>query len=112
MLRNLPDQNARIITFAPSVENSFLVSAILVFLGYRSVHVSGKHHLKLETCSSKNLYQVNIRLCNYGVLATGFDAPTVDVVCIARDKIPVLYSQMIGRGLRGSSVGGTEQCLV
>ena len=63
MLRNLLDQNARIITFAPSVENSFLVSAILVFLGYRSVHVSGKHHLKLETCSSKNLYQVNIRLC-------------------------------------------------
>ena len=51
-------------------------------------------------------------MCNYGVLATGFDAPTVDVVCIARPtKSPVLYSQMIGRGLRGQSYG-TEQCLV
>mgnify|MGYP001493181216 CR=1 FL=1 len=55
-------------------------------------------------------YQI---MCNYGVLATGFDAPNVDVVCIARPtKSAVLYSQMIGRGLRGPKVGGTEQCLI
>ena len=114
MLKNLLDQNARIIMFAPSVENSFLVSAILVFLGYRSVHVSGKTPSKTRDSLIQKFvsgeYQI---MCNYGVLATGFDAPTVDVVCIARPtKSPVLYSQMIGRGLRGPSVGGTEQCLV
>jgi len=52
-------------------------------------------------------------LCNYGVLTTGFDAPKTDVVCIARPtKSPVLYSQMIGRGLRGPAVGGTENCTI
>ena len=25
---------------------------------------------------------------------------------------PVLYSQMIGRGMRGPKVGGTEQCVI
>ena len=50
----------------------------------------------------KNEYQI---MCNYGVLATGFDAPKEDVVCIGRPtSSSVLYSQMIGRGLRGSAV--------
>ena len=25
---------------------------------------------------------------------------------------PVLYSQMIGRGLRGKAVGGTDECMI
>ena len=55
-------------------------------------------------------YQI---MCNYGVLATGFDAPKVDVVCIGRPtSSSVLYSQMIGRGLRGSAVGGTSECII
>ena len=47
------------------------------------------------------------------MLATGFDAPKTDVVFIARptDSI-VLYSQIIGRGLRGPAIGGTEECLI
>ena len=57
-----------------------------------------------------NKFQI---MCNYGVLATGFDAPKIDVVCIARPTTsPVLYSQMIGRGMRGPKVGGTEQCVI
>lgn len=52
-------------------------------------------------------------LCNYGVLTTGFDAPIVRAVVVARPTIsPVLYEQMIGRGMRGPRFGGTERCLV
>ncbi|EXJ11393.1 MULTISPECIES: DEAD/DEAH box helicase [Nitrincola] len=111
---NLLDQGAKIILFAPSVNNSFLVSAILTFLGYKSVHISAK----VSPSSRDSLIGKFVRgeyqiLCNYGVLSTGFDAPSVDVVCIARPtKSAVLYSQMIGRGLRGKSVGGTEECLI
>jgi len=113
-LRNLLDQGARVIMFAPSVRNSFLVSAVLVFLGYRSVHVSGETAPRTrDSLISKFVsgeYQI---ICNYGVLATGFDAPIIDAVCIARPtKSAVLYSQMIGRGLRGVAVGGTKQCYV
>lgn len=52
-------------------------------------------------------------LCNYGVLTTGFDAPSVRCVVVARPTTSrVLYEQMIGRGLRGPLFGGTDECLV
>lgn len=52
-------------------------------------------------------------LSNYGVLTTGFDAPRVRAIVIARPTAsPILYEQMIGRGMRGPRFGGTEECLV
>ena len=52
-------------------------------------------------------------LCNYGVLTTGFDAPSVRCVVVARPTAShVLYEQMVGRGMRGPAFGGTERCLV
>jgi DNA repair protein RadD len=56
--------------------------------------------------------QVKI-LCNYGVLTTGFDAPQVRAVVVGRPtNSRLLYEQMIGRGMRGPSFGGTSECLV
>ena len=50
-----------------------------------------------------------IILCNYGILTTGFDAPKITAAIIARPtKSLVLYSQMVGRALRGSAMGGTD----
>jgi superfamily II DNA or RNA helicase len=52
-------------------------------------------------------------LCNYGVLTTGFDAPRISALVIGRPTAsPLLYEQMIGRGMRGPRFGGTEECLV
>ena len=52
-------------------------------------------------------------LCNFGVLSTGFDAPKTDLIFISRPtQSLVLYSQMIGRGLRGEAIGGTEKCKI
>ena len=52
-------------------------------------------------------------LCNYGVLTTGFDAPKIENVVIARPTTSaVLYEQMIGRGTRGPLNGGTPHCLI
>jgi superfamily II DNA or RNA helicase len=52
-------------------------------------------------------------LFNYGVLTHGFDAPNTDVVIIGRPtQSPILYSQMIGRGLRGPKVGGNKECIL
>jgi superfamily II DNA or RNA helicase len=52
-------------------------------------------------------------LCNYGVLTTGFDAPRVRAVVVGRPTTsPVLYEQMIGRGMRGPRFGGTDVCRV
>ena len=52
-------------------------------------------------------------LINFNVFTTGFDDPTIDCVVIARPTFSVvLYSQMIGRGLRGPLNGGTKDCLI
>lgn len=52
-------------------------------------------------------------LVNYGVLTTGFDAPKTNAVVITRPTTSlVLYSQMIGRGIRGKKMGGTDGCVL
>ena len=52
-------------------------------------------------------------LINYEVLTTGFDAPNIKCVFITRPTHSiVLYSQMIGRGLRGPRMGGNKNCLL
>ena len=52
-------------------------------------------------------------LTNFGVLTTGFDAPAASAAIIARPtKSLVLYSQMVGRVIRGPKAGGTPTCEV
>jgi superfamily II DNA or RNA helicase len=52
-------------------------------------------------------------LCNCEVLTTGFDAPRVTHVVMARPTVSrVLYEQMVGRGLRGRQFGGTDECVI
>lgn len=46
-------------------------------------------------------------------LTTGFDSTNIECVFIARPtQSVVLYSQMLGRGLRGPQMGGNEECLL
>lgn len=52
-------------------------------------------------------------LFNYGVLTTGFDAPKVEYIVLARPvRSEILYEQIIGRGIRGPEFGGTELCTI
>lgn len=105
-------EDRRVLLFAASVAQSKFFAAILMFFGIEAAHLDGstnkvRRRQLIEDFKSGQL-QV---LCNYGVLSTGFDAPNTDVVLIARPTAsPVLYSQMIGRGLRGPAIGGTEAC--
>lgn len=49
-------------------------------------------------------------LLNYGVLTTGFDAPRTDICIIARPITSVvMYSQMVGRILRGTENKGNYE---
>jgi DNA repair protein RadD len=50
-------------------------------------------------------------LLNVEVLTTGFDAPKIDTLVMCRPTLSaILYEQMVGRGLRGPMMGGTETC--
>ena len=70
-----------------------------------------KHPLIAEKNLLKILgIKINV-IFNYGVLSTGFDAPNTNTVMIVRPTAsPIMYSQMLGRGLRGPEVNGNEEC--
>ncbi len=111
-IEDLARRHRRILVFAATVEHSSLLAAVLQMRGYEAASVTGNtpaarrsqiiDHFKQDTP------QVRI-ICNYGVLTTGFDAPLISAALIARPtKSLVLYSQMVGRAIRGKRAGGNE----
>ena len=100
--------------FACSVEHAQAMSILLRRKGRTAATVSGvtrdstrRHLIELFKAGKLSV------LCNFGVLTTGFDAPKVRAVVVARPtKSRLLYEQMIGRGMRGDAFGGTPECLV
>ena len=52
-------------------------------------------------------------LLNYGVFTAGFDAPRTRCAIIARPTTSlVLYSQMVGRAMRGPRAGGNSRAYI
>lgn len=109
-LWELAESGQQVLLFAASVEQSRMLCAALIYRGHRAAHIDGSTSKENRRSSIAKFRRGDINvICNYGVLATGFDSPNVDIVMIARPtKSIVLYSQMIGRGMRGPSVGGTD----
>jgi len=101
-----------VLFFACSVTHSRFIAAMLMYMSVKSGHIDGNTDKRTRAglLSSFKSGEIQV-ICNYGILSTGFDAPNTDVVFIARPTASVvLYSQMIGRGLRGPAIGGTEAC--
>jgi DNA repair protein RadD len=103
-----------IIVFATSLEQSKQITSILNLFNVPAAHVDGEtpSFMRSQIINDFRAQRINV-LCNFEVLSTGFDAPLVDCVFIARPTSSVvLYSQMIGRGLRGPLIGGKEKCRI
>lgn len=105
---------ASILFFACSVEHSKFISSVLMYMGYFVAHIDGNTDSALRKRHIDGFRSGDVQvICNFGVLSTGFDAPKTDVVFISRPTASiVLYSQMLGRGLRGPAIGGTEECKI
>jgi len=109
----LCSRHTRIIVFAPSVGNAEMLTAVLEARGIVSARCVTGSTPMYERQRSIRWYMSKGEgsrvLCNYGVLTTGFDAPRTSAVLIARPtKSLVLYSQMVGRGIRGVRAGGND----
>ncbi|NOD36651.1 MULTISPECIES: DEAD/DEAH box helicase [unclassified Ruegeria] len=103
-----------VILFACSVEHANTLTALLKMRGVSAACVTGSTSRQIRHRSIERFKAGEISvLCNYGVLSTGFDAPKANVAIIARptDSL-VLYSQMVGRVIRGSKANGTNECKV
>lgn len=115
-LRSLNIERKPTIVFACSVEHAKMLSAMLTLEGIRNSLVLGE----MDSMDRKNAIEVFKKrdsgvdiIINYEVLTTGFDSKNIKCVFITRPtKSIVLYSQMLGRGLRGPLMGGNEECIL
>lgn len=110
---SLLKKHKRIILFSINVNHSETLSLSLSALGIKASSISSK----TEKSTRRNLIaefksddDQPMVLCNYGVLTTGFDAPKTSCAVITRptDSL-VLYSQMVGRVIRGEKAGGNKE---
>ena len=113
-IEQLARSHSRILLFAATVEHARLIATVLRARGLSAGFVTGetppleRSRTIQRFLASDDEPQV---LCNFGVLTTGFDAPAVSAAVIARPtRSLVLYSQMVGRAIRGPEMGGTAEC--
>jgi superfamily II DNA or RNA helicase len=108
------DKSWPVLFFACSVHHAEAMVALLRRRGRAAAVVTADTREATRRHLVQAFRQGEIQvLCNYGVLTTGFDAPRVRAVVIGRPTASrVLYDQMIGRGMRGPTFGGTDECLV
>jgi superfamily II DNA or RNA helicase len=103
-----------VLLFACNVEHSQLLSLLLRRKGRTAASVTAETPETMRRRWIQEFKEGPLQfLCNVGVLTTGFDAPRIEVIAIARPTGSVLlYEQMVGRGMRGPKNGGTKECLL
>ena len=113
-IRSLAEHHSRILVFAPSVRAAELISSVAGASGLQADCITGVTESARRQRAISRFKRSGRRaqvLVNYGVLTTGFDAPKASAAVIARPTMSlVLYSQMVGRVIRGPLAGGTESC--
>ena len=119
----LKEGHKRILLFATSVEHSRIMCGLLNVVCEETNEKCrvdcivgstdpGTRENIIKDFKSDNLTPHVI--CNFNVLSTGFDAPNIDAGIIARPtKSLVLFSQMVGRMIRGPMTpGGTNTATI
>ena len=100
------------IIFCTSVDHATKISDLLVSKGRKSACVSYKTSKQDLISTFESLKKGELEFITNAVkLSEGFDYPPIQSVILARPtRSPVLYKQMIGRGLRNSP--GKHECFV
>ena len=106
-------RHRRTIVFCPSVESAQECNYLLQENGVLTYAVTAntEREYRREIIDNfKSDRKDNMIMFNFGVLTAGFDAPKTSCVIIARPTSSlVLYSQMVGRALRGPRSGGNSK---
>jgi DNA repair protein RadD len=108
------DLRNSVLYFGPAVHDAECMAYLLAECGVPAAVVSGETLNSTRRRIIDDFKNGAVRvLCNCEVLTTGFDAPRVTHIVVARPTVSlVLYQQMIGRGLRGEKFGGTPTCTI
>jgi superfamily II DNA or RNA helicase len=106
-------RHRRILFFGTTVDHAKVMATVLQARDHRAAVITGETE---DAARKRRIREFKtdsgdpMVLCNYGVLTTGFDAPNTSAALIARPtQSLVLYSQMLGRAIRGPKAGGNEE---
>lgn len=101
-------ENDSILVFACTKEHCIILHRLLKLEGIESAVILGDTNKSTRANDIDRFKKNDLKvLINYGVLSTGFDAPNLNTLIMARPtKSIVLYSQIVGRALRGKNNGG------
>ena len=109
-------RHQRIIVFCPSVQCARESADIVSAQGLHGVSVvadTPDDQRRTIISTFRNDDGAPMAIFNYGVLTAGFDAPRTRCVIVARPTTSlVLYSQMVGRAMRGPRSGGNRRCQI
>ena len=100
-----------ILIFAASTAHCIVLDMILKKENISSKYILGssKKEERVQSIEDFKNKKINV-LINYSVLSTGFDAPLLNTLIIARTiNSKILGSQIIGRALRGERNGGNKR---
>ncbi len=100
------------LVFAVGHDHARALGSVLSDFGIPNAVILGDTHSEARTRAIGAFRAGRLRaLVSVGVLTTGFDAPNVDCILMARPtKSPGLYVQMLGRGMRLAE--GKRNCIV
>lgn len=109
-------RHARILVFCPSVDCAHRCAEDLANSGILSDVITTRTNEQDRRAAIEDYKSHDVTrrvLFNFGVLTTGFDAPKTSCVVIARPTTSlVLYSQMMGRAMRGPRVNGNKRASI
>ena len=111
---SLHKDGRQILFFGANKTQAIIMSKFLKDAGYESATIVSETRYGARRSYIRRFTEGHIKvLCNYEVLATGFDSPKIDTLMIARPTgSKIIYQQMVGRGLRGPKFGGTPECTI
>ncbi len=105
----------KILFFGCSVGHSRKIAiALRAMYGINARYVDSAMDMDSRIAAIQEFHNGDVEvLCNFGVLTTGFDAPSIDCVFIGRPvRSALLYTQMVGRGMRGIKNSGTKDMVI
>ena len=107
-------RHRRVLVFCPSVRCAEDAARAVACEGFNTECITAEtlaERRRAVIGTFKSEEPERMALFNYGVLTTGFDAPRTSCVVVARPTTSlVLYSQMVGRAMRGRQSGGNRRC--
>lgn len=114
LVANASQRHRRILVFCPSVRSAHWAADESRSRGIHSEVVDANTPAEQRATTIESFRaeaHTPMVVFNFGVLTAGFDAPKTSCVIIARPtRSLVLYSQMVGRAMRGPRSGGNRRC--